>query len=241
MKVLLKTGLVWFWLVFAGVPGREAAWAQSLSPEEKAADAIRGYVAERLSADRSEIEVKLLNPAAAGRIVSGSETVEVREGRSGELLGRAVFLLTARQSGRTVASQWVTAVVRRARPVVVARHSLKRHQPMESGDLEIRTVYLTQPVERYFSEMEPLIGKRAASPLQEGAPITRGQAEEVPVIRRGDRVTLVFEMEGLKITAVGQAREDGFPGRPLSVFNIDSRKTVYGTVVDGSTVRVAIP
>lgn len=241
MTIRFCTVLTMAWMVFAGGAVFGAASAGSLSPEEKAVEAIRGYVAERLSADRSEIDVKLLTPVAADRFVAGSSPLEVREARPAGLLGQTVFLLTAGQDGRPAASAWMTAVVRMVRPVVVARHPLKRHQLIEAGDLEIRTVYLSQPAGRYFSETEPLIGKRTTSPLQEGAPVIRNQLEEVPVIRRGDRITLVFDLEGLKVTAVGQAREDGFTGRPLTVFNIDSRKTVHGMVLDGSTVRVAIP
>jgi len=51
-------------------------------------------------------------------------------------------------------------------------------------------------------------------------------------------VLIIAESEGLKVTALGKAKEKGRRGEMIRVLNIDSRKSIYARVLDSSRVKV---
>lgn len=57
-----------------------------------------------------------------------------------------------------------------------------------------------------------------------------------PIIRKGAVVTLVYETATMRLSVQAEAMGDGAPGETIAVRNLQSRKQVYGTVRDGSTV-----
>jgi len=197
--------------------------------------AIRRYVAEHLSTDEAEIQVR-----PAGAIPIGFEVLAVKEAAPGVLLGRATFLLTVKRRGGAVGSRWSTADVSWSHPVWVARRSLKRLAVIGPEDLELRTLLLTQTGHPFPEDREAIVGKRIVRGIEAGTPVRLDLLEPAPVIVRGAPVTLVVESVGVRITTTGQAKEDGFAGKSIAVMNLDSRKVVYGEVVDSSTVRIPL-
>jgi flagella basal body P-ring formation protein FlgA len=236
MKRLLGI-LFLVWMVSTGVIKADAADRDgSPAGGEKIRDAIRMYVAGRLTLNESDIRVRLVRPPE--EIFASEEGLEVKEGSRGGLLGRVVFLVSSRPNGKPAAHQWVTAEVEMIRSVVVSVRPLRRSQVVGPEDLEIRPVAVTRAGEAYLFDPDALIGKRLIRSVGAGRPILLDMVETAPLIRPGDRVTLVVETGGLRIATVGRAKEEGFLGRSMAVMNLDSQKTVYGEVIDAGTVKV---
>jgi flagella basal body P-ring formation protein FlgA len=59
-----------------------------------------------------------------------------------------------------------------------------------------------------------------------------------PLVKRGDRVRIVLESAGLRISAFGQAKQKGAQGEMIPVVNLDSNKVIHARVVDSHTVRI---
>lgn len=233
-KLLFLVGMI-----FTGAVGAEAADGDGSVVGEKISGAIRTYVAGRLHSNESEIRVRLVRPPEW--TFSAEESLEVKEGSRGGLLGRVLFLVSSKPSGKPSAHQWVAAEVEMIRSVVVAVRPLRRSQVIGPEDIEIRSVAMTRGGEASLFDPAALIGKRLIRSVASGTPISNEMVETAPVIRPGDRITLVVESGGLRIATVGRAKEEGFLGRSMAVVNLDSQKTVYGEVVDSSTVKVFLP
>jgi len=239
MKMKRSFGILFLVLVlFASAVGSESADRDSASVGEKVAAAIRSYVAGRLDLNENDIRVRLIRPAEGAFI---AKELEVKEGARGGLLGRVVFLVSSKSEGRPAAHQWVAAEVEMIRSVVVAVRPLRRSQVIGPEDIEVRPFAITRVGEAYFLHPDALIGKRLIRSIGAGLPISSEMIEVAPVILPGDRVTLVVETGGLRITTGGRAKEEGFLGKPVAVVNLDSQKTVYGEVIDSSTVKVFLP
>lgn len=221
------------------IDGEAAEQTGSAAVESKVGAAIRSYVAGRLASNERDIRVRLVQPPE-GESAPG-EVVEVREGTPNGLLGRVVFLVSFRPSGKPIGYQWVTAEVEMIRPVVVSVRSLRRSEVIKPEDLEIRSIGVVRAAGPYLADPSMLIGKRVVRAVAPGMPISLEMVETAPLIRSGDRVTLVVETGGLRIATVGKAKEEGFLGRSMAILNLDSRKTIYGEVVDASTVKVTLP
>jgi len=212
-----------------GAPGNGAA------PAVDAVAAIRRYIAASLSTNESEIQVQPVDGLPVGIVV-----LTVKEAVPGALLGRTTFMLTMQRKGGSVASRWVTVDVSWTRSVWVARRGLKRYSVIAPEDVELRTMVLTQSASQYSGDGETVVGKRVMRAIEAGVPIRPDVLDQAPVIIRGASVTLLVELNGLRVTTMGQAKEDGYAGRSIAVMNLDSRKIVYGEVMDGATVRVPV-
>lgn len=239
MKKNLQIAAFLILIVLSSIQRAEAVEPEGdPAPESKVGAAIRTYVAGRLSSKESDIRVRLVQPPE-GEADSG-ERIEVKEGSRGGLLGRVVFLVSSRPNGKPAVYQWVTAEVELIRSVAVSVRSLRRSDVIKAGDLEIRSIGVVRHGEPYVVDPELLIGKRVVRSIGSGVPISLEMVEAAPLIRAGDRVTLLVESAGLRIATVGRAKEEGFLGKLMAIVNLDSHKIIYGEVVDASTVRVLL-
>ena len=141
--------------------------------------------------------------------------------------------------GKTAVTRAVILAVNSPLRLVDPRPLKKKHV-ISPSDLVVRQLSLTQYGDGLMVQPEALVGKRMVRSVRRGTPIYGELVEEVPVVRRGDRVTLLLEAGALSIMALGQAKEDGILGQKIAVLNLDSKKVIYGEVADASTVRVHI-
>lgn len=86
---------------------------------------------------------------------------------------------------------------------------------------------------------EPVVGKIARRTLLPGAPIPWNAIMEPKTVSNGAKVRIVFQEEGLTITAYGAALQSGGVGDIVSVRNLDSGLTISGTVQSDGSVRVS--
>jgi flagella basal body P-ring formation protein FlgA len=81
-------------------------------------------------------------------------------------------------------------------------------------------------------------GHIARRALAAGSALTMADLALLPVIRRGQSVTLVARSGGLEVRAAGRALADAAPGERLAVENPGSRRVIQGVVQDSGEVLV---
>jgi flagella basal body P-ring formation protein FlgA len=59
------------------------------------------------------------------------------------------------------------------------------------------------------------------------------------IVRQNEPVTLVYEMPGIVLTVRGKAVNSGSEGDVVNVINLQSNRTIQGTVVEPGRVKVA--
>ena len=55
---------------------------------------------------------------------------------------------------------------------------------------------------------------------------------------RGDKILITAQKGGMTITTPGILKEDGYENAMVRVLNIESKKIIYGRLVDSNTVKV---
>lgn len=83
-----------------------------------------------------------------------------------------------------------------------------------------------------------LIGKVARRTLLAGRPIAPEAVGEPQAIANGAVVQIVYDNEGVRITATGQAMSAGSVGDGVRVRNVDSGLVVSGVIMRDGSVRV---
>jgi flagella basal body P-ring formation protein FlgA len=133
---------------------------------------------------------------------------------------------------------WVTVSLERLTRVVVARRPLGRYKPIDDDDLEVKAVDAAGLPADCITNPETVIGKRTRRPVDTGTVLRPDLVEFPPLVKNGDRVRIIAETSGLRISAVGQAKQKGCQGELIQVVNLDSNKVIHARVVDAQTVKI---
>lgn len=117
-------------------------------------------------------------------------------------------------------------------------------QPIERGTvvsedhLVVQRVPRQRLAARQVTDGREIIGLAARRSIQAGRPLFRSDFEEPLLVRRGDRVTMVYRVGGLTLTTIGQATENGARDAMVNVINLQSRRTVTAIVRGKDQVEV---
>lgn len=79
---------------------------------------------------------------------------------------------------------------------------------------------------------------RVTRPVGEGQVITADHLEAMPVIQKGDAVSLVYDSAKIRLQVNAEAMQDGATGETIPVRNLQSKRTVYARVQNADTVTV---
>ncbi len=90
-------------------------------------------------------------------------------------------------------------------------------------------------------DLDELLGLEVRRSLAPGRPVRLGRLREPRLVRRGDRVTIVYEVPGLRLSAVGRALEEGGLGDVIRLANADSGKVLQGRITGIQKVAVLGP
>lgn len=108
-----------------------------------------------------------------------------------------------------------------------------------SGDSVVQKAFPAQTVPQgAVQDPREILGMRATRNLAPGTILRKDQFRPDPILRRGQRVQIVLEREGLRITAPGEALEEGAAGERIKVINTFSRQVITARVADTGRVLV---
>jgi flagella basal body P-ring formation protein FlgA len=152
--------------------------------------------------------------------------------------GTVPVSLILRANGEKAREVRVQARVEIYADVLVARNSLRRHQVVEEKDVQVVNKNITPLPGDVATDLQEVLGKRMTLSVNSQEVLRKSMVEVPPLVKKGDRVTLLVENPSFTITSVGEAKEDGRKGDRIRAVNIASKKEVYGEVLDDHTVQV---
>lgn len=127
---------------------------------------------------------------------------------------------------------------RRSETVVLSARSLPKGHRLREDDIYLAQVEGTRIPDGAIREAEEAVGKRLSRSIGPNLPIRERMLSETREIKRGRRVMLIAEANGLRISAPGETLENGRIDGYVKAVNLSSKKSVTGRLVDESTVRV---
>jgi flagellar basal body P-ring formation protein FlgA len=82
------------------------------------------------------------------------------------------------------------------------------------------------------------LSMRMTAPVGEGQVLYADTLEPMPLIQKGDRITLVFQGSSIQLHAPAQALTDGGVGERIAVMNMETKRTVQARIIDAQTAVV---
>lgn len=227
------------------LPGA-ASWAASagtatLPPQAPLTEAVaHGLVGDALDGRvDGPFELTLARPRLPLANSSGAPTeIAVEQLHHDAATGNFSALLVGRIDGalrfRLPAEGRVRALVE----VPVPARGLAAGARIDGADLDHVAMRASRLPRGALTDEAQLIGAEARRRLTAGRPVRERDVQEPRLVHRGRTVRLVYDRPGLRLTALGTAREDGALGELVRVRNVDSRQHVQGVVTGPDEVTV---
>jgi flagella basal body P-ring formation protein FlgA len=209
------------------------------SVQDKAFSGLfNGYISRRLKTREADFRVSHFRVIGNGSLPEGKIGIELVGQPDAGLLGRVSLTAIVRVDGkierRVVLSGWVD----RFENVVCTSRSLRRSSVIAEDDVSTKRRNISKLPVNVLTNMQDVIGKRLRQALKADTVLLANMVEDPPLIKRGDRVTIVAESPTLQVTALGVAQTKGGLGDQIRVKNDMNRKEVIARIVNVSTVKV---
>ncbi len=119
----------------------------------------------------------------------------------------------------------------------VNRH-LARGDIIRADDISSIEIRADQRQRTIAEEADQLIGLQAKRTLRPDRPVRLSDLQRPILVEKRSLVTMTVAGRFMKLTAVGQALEDGALGDIVRILNVKSNRTIQGQVIGASAVRV---
>jgi flagella basal body P-ring formation protein FlgA len=219
---------------------RLARTVESKEIERAVAQAIehRGGLGEAanisLTFDRDVTDVRL-DAANTGTMLATSARYEPRNGRFD------VTFQIANDNGNPTQLRFTGSAIETVEVGVLTRN-VERTDILKSADVVVerrpRAEVGTDPAPR-----EQALGMQMRRAMRAGQPLRVADMAKPDLVQRDQAVTVIFQTAGIYLTTRGKALDNGTEGDVVSVLNIQSKRTVTGTVTGRGqvTIQIATP
>jgi flagella basal body P-ring formation protein FlgA len=219
---------------------RLARTVESKDIERAVAQAIehRGGLGEAanlsLTFDRDVADVRL-DAANTGALAATSARYEPRNGRFD------VTFQIANDNGDPTQLRFTGSAIETVQVAVLTRN-VERTDILKSADVVVerrpRAEVGADPAAR-----EQALGMQMRRAIRAGQPLRVADLAKPDLVQRDQAVTVIFQTAGIYLTTRGKALDNGTEGDMVSVLNIQSKRTVTGTVTGRGqvTIQIATP
>lgn len=205
---------------------------------ERIREAVRDFFRRRIAPRIGRARLRKVNAGDKVTVPSGLLALHVIPLRPQRLIGNVPLAVEVYVDGRLQKKAFAAVVVESIVDAVVARHMLKRSRLITEADVMLKPLDRSRLPRNFVSDLQEVLGKRTKRRIPAGT-VLRPDLVDLPcLIRRRDVVTIIARANGLEISTLGEARQRGRLGDRIRVVNLDSKKNVYGRVMDKNTVAV---
>lgn len=153
--------------------------------------------------------------------------------RGSQPLGLIQATVDITANGVAVQSVPIVVQVSMLRRVVLARRSINQGATIRQGDVERSTMTFSRVTDLGMSDVARVIGQRAKRFVPAGSIVEADAIESVPLVRRGQLVTLRSVSGAVQIVTTVKAQRSGLLGETIPVRSTDKRRVEFDAVVVG--------
>jgi len=152
---------------------------------------------------------------------------------------RNIFVLTSIFVDQKCCEKFfISAKIRTFETVLVAQKKILPNENLQNEDVELINKETTAINRTVFHSVENINGYRTKRFIPKGTVLSQEMIEPIPLVSRGDQVTLVVKNENFLITSIGKALQNGCKNEWVDVLNINSNKRLTGKVIDFRKVLI---
>lgn len=208
-----------------------------LHPDEIQRSILR-FLEQEMAGQVRAVHATMVDPLEPIRLPPGSMGLTITPNGLDEGLGRRTFHVQINMNGRRWQTIDATADIGASVDAVVPIRGIKDDDLIEAEDVTFQRVRLRTLDHQLATNLNDVIGKSAARPLQANMPIRLAMVKKPYAVHKGDRVAIEAKHGGLSIQVTGVTKSSGELGQSITVANLDSGKELRAKIVAPGVVRV---
>jgi flagella basal body P-ring formation protein FlgA len=147
------------------------------------------------------------------------------------------FDVPGSQTMRRLPLRLTGTVVETVETAVLTR-AVARGEVIKAADIAIERRPKAEASSEPITAGDQVVGLAVRQAMRSGQPLLRTQLMKPELVHRDATITLVYEVPGITITTRGKALEAGALGDTISVANIETKRTIQGTVSGPNRVTI---
>jgi len=217
-----------------GVVATPRPAASASDPEQL----IRDLVRDEVVTGEGYRDVRISDVRIQPAVEDGAVRYELSAEEGTAPLGRRNFLLLAYRGDGTVRAHRVNARVEAAVTVYYLKRSVPPGGEIDPSELVASGTPASRVPKGAVTDPAELRGMVARRRIPANAVLRKSHLKPRPAVRRGERVVLVAETGGVRVTGAGVALDEAPLQSEVKVRSLSSRKEIIGWLEAPGIVRV---
>jgi flagellar basal body P-ring formation protein FlgA len=214
-----------------------ASETQIIKPDEIENSAINHLIKE-LPWDRESLEINVYYKGKDIVLPPGKKELIYKIMGSSQRAGRIPMILEIRIDDQFKKRIRINTKVLVSQKVVKTVRAVRRGEIISNDEIKIETIQTERPLKNAIRNISFALGYEATRDISIGKVLMPNFIKEPALGNRGDKILIMAKKGGMTITTPGILKEDGYEDAMVRVLNLESKKIIYGRLVDSNTVKV---
>jgi len=229
--------LIYFCLSFTFGVRVNASETQILKADEIEKSAT-DHLVKVLPWEKDSLEINVYYQGKDIILPTGKKDLIFKIMGSSQRAGRIPMILEIRINDQFKKRIRLNTKVLVSQKVIKTKRAVKRGEILSNDEIRIETVQTERPSQNAITNIDHALGYETARNLPAGKILIPNFIKRPALGNRGDKVLIMAQKGAMTITTPGILKEDGYENAMVRVLNIDSKKVIYGRLVDSNTVKV---
>jgi flagellar basal body P-ring formation protein FlgA len=199
---------------------------------------LKNHLSRTTSWKESEIEIQSIEKLEGLELPPGEAQIQVSSRSPLVGRGKIIFPLEVVKKGQVLRMIWIAANIRIHAEIVTAAKSIRPGVAITSDDIIQAVAYIYETNASCFRSLDEILGKISKRNFSPGDPLTREAFFNAFLIKHGETVQLRLERNGLVLTALGRAEQDGRLGQIIKVRSLEFSTLLSAQVTGKAEARI---
>jgi flagellar basal body P-ring formation protein FlgA len=157
---------------------------------------------------------------------------------SSQKAGRIPIILEIRVDDQFKKRIRINSKVLVSQKVIKTKRAMRRGEIISNDEINVETIQTERPIKNAITNINSALGYETTRNISIGKILIPNFIKRPALGNRGDKILIMAQKGGMKITTPGILKEDGYEDAMVRVLNMESKKIIYGRLVDSNTVKV---
>ena len=223
---------------FAGAAAVQIRMQGRQVTEEEIASILKSHLLSTTNWKESELFIRCTG-SLKGIEIPPAES-ELRVSSNSAIIKQKYILapIEILHAGKSVRNFWINAEISVRTEVLTAAQRIPSGKVITPDDVTLQNVEITDLRGSYFRQPENILGKVSRRVISPGDPLMCESFAEPILVKSGETVRLRLQREGIVLTSLAKAEQDGRLGQMIRVRNIDFSTILRAQVTGKAEVKL---
>ena len=196
------------------------------------------YLLKTLPWDKKSLDINVYYQGKDITLPPGKKELIYKIMGSSQRAGRIPMLLEIRINDQFQKRIQFNTKVLVSQKVIKTIRAVRRGEILSKDEIRAETIKTERPSKNAITNMDYALGYEASRSLSIGQILVPNFIKRPALGNRGDKILITAQKGGMIITTAGILKEDGYKDAMVRVLNMDSKKIIYGRLINSNTVKV---